>query len=487
MKWQIDPTKNHWKRFLTLISLIILQAFCSLCSSPNAGKSQADRPLFGVMQGPNMQEVWIDSSSSHRLLFTAVDAEMGSGALLVADSSTGEIRSLMSGLSGDPVLLATDQHRFVIADRRADRSQLQVFSTDLGADTKTLKAISQPLSTDEVLASIPRTRRIYTDPHDAIWLSERFLVAAYYSNGVLALLEHDADNAKLHVHSLIDTSDWDLFGAPKLNPTRLLSNEDRLYVFHEGLSRDERGRLVPDDSQQIFVLEFNQGQRDLLRALDADAGKPGVQGKSLRGSAVFGVGLDEDGLVQLSLCSVLIDPSFECSQGMFRWKTDSQGHLDFGQPWQTVGELDSSQPVNWLMNGMQARYAHGRFYAQVEFVSSSLQSIGEQLARPRLGLAAWPSTSQQEFWQAQIVYNYADFSGGYYALATHPQEQVWLALGERGAGANRSQGRLTFLEVPEANENSTLLNSTDQSSRLVRSEWLELIPYNAVWLSSHDE
>lgn len=230
---------------LTLVALTASSLGFSGCGASSDGSdSNKPSPYAGIA----VSAVAPDYSSS-----TLYYQGLSSG------NPIGELKTLLSGESGDPWLKMLGDQLYLF-NRSSTSSNFRTVSPKDGT-------ASQQIRTEQAGTG---------DPHAAALLDSSRMLLAYYTASKLVVINPSDGSLKQSI-----TADWD-FGddaAAVLRATAIYmpknSKDEGIYVLHQGRKSDFSGY---NNTQQLFILKDNGKE---LEVIDADPEKPKIQGIKL--------------------------------------------------------------------------------------------------------------------------------------------------------------------------------------------------------------
>ncbi len=292
-------------------------------------------------------------------------------------ATTGDLRTLLSGESGDP-WLTTLNDKLYFFNRTGTSSNFRTI------DTKQ----SDGAPGTQVRIEKPGAG----DPHDALWLSsDRVLLAHYVANKLVVVNPADG-SVKQEI-----TADWDLGADPQavFRPEAFYrvnnSVPGEIYVVNQGRTADLFGYT---GAQQIFVLKDDG---NTISVVDVDTAKEKVQGIKLKvmNPQIIYAGDDATKPIVAGFCTIW-DTASPCVSGFER--------VDLAARTSTL-VLDRSAATE-KGNGSVIGTKNGKYYGVVA-VSDGASGYKSQLQV--LDINAGTAKTFYEIADA----NYADYSLGY--------------------------------------------------------------------------
>lgn len=221
-------------------------------------------------------------SSFAGLMFAVVDKDFTSSQILFNEFSTGDVKTVSSGESGDPFVRWVDGKGYLF-----NRTE-----TSLNFRTVDPRPATPALGTQTATPGAA-----FGDPHDAALLGPGRMILAQFSGGKIVVINPETGALVQDV-----TASWDLGTGVNalLRPNEFLIKErdggKDVYVMHHGLDAN----FQPNETQQVFVL---RDDGSAVTAVDQDDTKEGVQGIALPFKAPSGFFTIADGsLVTYSEC-----------------------------------------------------------------------------------------------------------------------------------------------------------------------------------------
>jgi hypothetical protein len=358
-------------RFFILSTLIM----CFGCEQPQSSGTCADSATK-----TSSALVSTTNEPPTHLLFAGIDvlSSPWQSSVQMMELSSGNITSVSSGESGDPMI--------------AKRGQ-SIFIFNRSFDSQNFREIES--FTDGVQLSAQNSYREagLGDPHDILLTDEDTIVAANYTAGKITMVDRSCGAIIGHIEA-----DWDLPEGSKLRPEALSmvnnsAGEKIILVAHQSLLF-ANGSLAVDGSQSVFVIKVKSPRE--LEVVDVNPDKPRIQGIALHGSLPQLIReTDLPTPVLISMCHRnLVDPAatVPCQSAIETIKMDDL----------TSEVLWNLDDAGLFMNGPAYGGADGRIFANVE-VKTSETNFSKKLVELKL--------SSKE---SKELYSFGEKSGGFW-------------------------------------------------------------------------